>query len=78
MGIGININKAKEIAHNIRRSARAQEFAPLDIKATIPSEQVAAESARQEIRNRYGEIQSSIDSTENIEQLKEIILQLQK
>jgi hypothetical protein len=78
MGIGININKAKEIAHDIRRSVRSQEFAPLDIKATIPNEQEAAEAARQEIRNRYDEIQSAIDSTENIEQLKEIILRLQK
>jgi CRISPR/Cas system CSM-associated protein Csm2 small subunit len=78
MGIGINISKTKEIAHNIRRIARAQEFAPLDIKVTIPGEQASIEAKRQEIRNRYDEIQSAIDSAENVEQIKQIILQLQK
>jgi len=36
--ITINMTKAKEIAHDKRRAARSAEFAPLDIKATIPSE----------------------------------------
>jgi len=36
--ITVNIDKAKAIAHDKRRAARAAEFAPLDIKATIPSE----------------------------------------
>ena len=35
--IQINIEKAKEIAHTHRRAARAAEFAPLDVQATIPS-----------------------------------------
>ena len=38
MPIGLNLNKAKEIAHEVRRAKRAEEFAPLDIKVTIPSE----------------------------------------
>ncbi len=38
--ITINIDKAKAIAHDKRRQARSAEFAPLDIKATIPSEEV--------------------------------------
>ena len=42
--ITINLNKAKELAHNKRRAARSAEFAPLDIKATIPSEAAAAEA----------------------------------
>ena len=78
MGIAININKAKEIAHDIRRHSRSKEFAPLDIKATIPSEQEEAESARQEIRNKYAEIQNAIDTAENVEQIKEIILSIQQ
>jgi len=48
--IVINIDKAKDIAHDKRREARSAEFAPLDIKATIPSEAVAAEEARATIR----------------------------
>ena len=39
MSITININKAKAIAHDKRREARSAEFAPLDIKATIPLKQ---------------------------------------
>ncbi len=38
--ITINLDKAKTIAHEKRRAARSAEFAPLDIKATIPSEAV--------------------------------------
>ena len=36
--IKTNINKAKEIAHGVRRAVRSEKFAPLDIKATIPTE----------------------------------------
>ena len=70
MGISININKAKNIAHNHRRAARSQEFAPLDIKATIPGEQAAAEAARQEIRERYAAMQKAIDDAATLEQIK--------
>ena len=54
--ITINLDKAKGIAHDIRRAKRSEEFAPLDIKATIPSEAVAAESARQVIRDKYAAV----------------------
>jgi hypothetical protein len=60
--ITINIDKAKTIAHDIRRAARSAEFAPLDIKATIPSEAAAAEAARQVIRDKYAAMQTAIDA----------------
>jgi hypothetical protein len=69
----INIDKAKTIAHDIRRSKRQEEFAPLDIKATIPSEAQAAEAARQLIRDKYARMQESIEAATAVEQLKEII-----
>lgn len=69
----INIDKAKTIAHDIRRSKRQEEFAPLDIKATIPSEAQAAEAARQLIRDKYACMQESIEAATDVEQLKEII-----
>ena len=72
--ITINIDKAKTIAHEKRRNARSAEFAPLDIKATIPSESVAAEAARQLIREKYASMQSAIDSAETIEEIKTAIL----
>ena len=60
--ITINITKAKNIAHDARRAARSAEFAPLDIKATIPSEAAAAETARQVVRTKYATMQSAIDA----------------
>jgi hypothetical protein len=71
--ITININKAKNIAHDIRRAKRAEEFAPLDIKATIPSEAVAAEAARQAVRDKYAAMQTQINSAATPEEIKEAI-----
>ena len=72
--ITINIDKAKTIAHEQRRLNRSAEFAPLDIKATIPSEAVAAESARQLVREKYATMQNAINSAETIEEIKTAIL----
>ena len=68
--ITINIDKAKDIAHSYRRSARSAEFAPLDIKATIPSEAVAAEAARQVIRDKYATMQTAIDAASTVDEIK--------
>lgn len=68
--IRINIDKAKAIAHDVRRAKRAEEFAPLDIKVTIPSEAAAAEAARQAVREKYAAMQSAIDSAQTTEQIK--------
>jgi hypothetical protein len=68
--IRINIDKAKAIAHDVRRATRAAEFAPLDIKATIPSEAVAAEAARQTVRDKYAVKQSAIDAAADVDGLK--------
>lgn len=71
--IRINIDKAKAIAHDVRRAKRAEEFAPLDIKATIPSEAAAAEAARQEVRAKYAEMQEQIDAAQTPDEIKAII-----
>lgn len=71
--ITINLTKAKDIAHDKRRTVRAAEFAPLDIKATIPAEAVQAETARQAIRDKYALIQTEIDSAASVQELKEIV-----
>jgi hypothetical protein len=73
MAIVIDLNRAKEIAHDKRRTARAAEFAPLDIKATIPSEAAAAEAARQAIRDKYAAMQSQMDAATTVEELKELL-----
>ena len=68
--ITINLDKAKDIAHNMRRAARAAEFAPLDVKVTIPSEAAAAEAARQFIRDKYASVQTAIDAATTPEAIK--------
>jgi len=76
MGIVIDITKAKAITHEARRAARSAEFAPLDIKASIPSEAVAAEEARAAIRTKYAEMQSAVDAAADVAALKTIMEQL--
>lgn len=71
--IKVNIEKAKAIAHDVRRAKRAEEFAPLDVKATIPSEAKAAEAARQAVRAKYADMQVAIDQAASPDELKAII-----
>jgi hypothetical protein len=70
MSITINITKAKNIAHDARRTARSAEFAPLDIKATIPSEATAAEATRQAVREKYATMQTAIDAASTVDEIK--------
>lgn len=71
--IKVNIAKAKDIAHDMRRAKRTEEFAPLDVKATIPSEAVAAEEARAAIRAKYATVQGNIDAAADVATLKTIV-----
>ena len=68
--ITINITRAKAIAHDARRMARSAEFAPFDIKATIPFEAVAAEAARQLVRDKYATMQTAIDAATTTDEIK--------
>ena len=70
--ITINIDKAKGIAHDKRREARAEEFKPLDevIAKQIPGTDVqAVEAERQSIRDKYTEMQVAIDAASTVEQI---------
>jgi hypothetical protein len=71
--ITINIDKAKGIAHDKRRADRSAEFAPLDVKATIPSEATQAEIDRQAVRVKYAEKQTAIDAAQTVAELKEVM-----
>jgi len=71
--ITINITKAKSIAHDARRTARSAEFAPLDIKASIPSEAAAAEAARQLVRDKYATMQTAIDASVTVDEIKQVM-----
>lgn len=65
--ITVDMTKAKDIAHKIRRQAREAEFAPYDnvIAKQIPGQE-GAEVARQAIRDRYARIQQAIDAAETV------------
>ena len=69
-GIKVDMPKAKAIAHDKRREARTLEFAPLDIKATIPSEATAAEAARATVRAKYATMQTTIDAATTVDAIK--------
>lgn len=71
--ITVNLEKAKNIANDKRRAARSAEFAPLDIKATIPSEAAAAEAERQVIRDKYAQMQQKMNAASSVEDLKKLL-----
>ena len=74
--IVINIEKAKGIAHDIRRAKRAEEFAPYDevIMKQIPDANATeAEASRQAIRDKYATIQTNIDATADVESLTTLV-----
>lgn len=74
--IVINIDKAKSIAHEMRRIKRAEEFAPYDevIMKQIPgNDAVEAEAARQAIRDKYAQIQTDIDSAPSVNEVKFVL-----
>ena len=71
--IKINVDKAKAIAHDIRRQERAKEFAPLDVQATIPALAEQAEASRQAIREKYAAMQVDIDAAQTPDEIKQVI-----
>ena len=71
--VDVDLGKARSIAHDIRRSKRAEEFAPLDeiIAKRIPGTTADdAEAQRQVIRERYAVIQEAVDGSETVDALK--------
>ena len=74
--IAVNIPKAKEIAHELRRAARAAEFAPHDevIARRIPgADDAAAEAARADIRAKYAAVQAAVDAAADAPALVQIV-----
>ena len=71
--ITVNITKAKAIAHDVRRAARAEEFKPHDeiIMKQIPGvDSVAAEASRQAIRDKYSAMQTAINTAATPDEIK--------
>ena len=75
MKIQVNFDKAKDIAHDIRRRAREVEFAPHDevIAKQIPGTAAEqAEAERQAIRAKYAAMQEQIDAAADLDTLKQV------
>ena len=71
--IRVNTDKAKAIAHDMRRQARAAEFAPHDeaIAKRLPGTVEAdVEAARAAIRAKYAAIQEAISAAETTDEIK--------
>ena len=68
-----NIDKCKQIGHDKRRAARAEEFKPHDevIMKQIPGADAdAAEAARAAIRTKYEQVQTAIDAATTSDEIK--------
>jgi hypothetical protein len=74
--ITVNVNKAKTIAHVLRRKARDEEFKPYDeaIAKQIPGQSQDAEAARQAIREKYAAMQVAIDAATTFDEIKAVSL----
>jgi hypothetical protein len=74
--ISIDMTKAKDIAHEKRRAARAEEFKPYDevIMKQIPgADAQQAEAARQAIREKYTTLQAQMDAAQTADELKALL-----
>jgi hypothetical protein len=72
-GVTHDMPAARGIAHEKRRAARAAEFAPLDIEATIPARAQQAEAARQVVRAKYDTMQAAMDAAQDVATLKALL-----
>jgi hypothetical protein len=71
--VDVDLDKAKDIGHDIRRAQREAKFAPFDsiIMKQIPGNSAEeAEEARQQIRFKYALIQDVIEAAETPDEIK--------
>ena len=71
--VEVDLDQAKTIGHDIRRTQRAEEFKPYDeviIKQIPGADNAAAEEARQQIRFKYALIQDAIEVASTPDDIK--------
>ena len=74
--VDIDLDKAKQIGHRIRRAYRAAWFEQYDdiIAKQIPGNDFdAAEASRANIRQVFADIQTAIDAAKTPEEIKDIL-----
>lgn len=71
-----NFEKAKVIAHEIRRQKREEEFAPYDaiVSKQIPGQVEQAEAARVLVREKYEAMQTAIDEAASVDDLRALLI----
>ena len=77
--VAVDLGKAKDIGHDIRRQQRAEEFQPFDeiIAKQIPGLDAAeAEANRQAIRKKYALVQVAIEASKDADAIKQALLGL--
>jgi len=73
MKLTVNIEKAKQLAHDKRRAIRSEKYDPLDIEATIPTMAEEAEAKRAVIRTADAQLQVKIDNAVDADELAKIV-----
>ena len=71
--VAVDLGKAKDIGHDIRRTMRSEEFQPFDeiIAKQIPgADAIAAEAARVAIRDKYADVQLAINAASDPDSIK--------
>jgi hypothetical protein len=71
--VDVDLDKAKDIGHDIRRQQRAEEFKPFDdiIAKQIPgADATEAEASRAQIRLKYALIQDVINAASDPDEIK--------
>jgi hypothetical protein len=71
--VEVDLDQAKSIGHDIRRTQRAEEFKPYDevIMKQIPGVDAAeAEAARQAIRDKYAAVQDAVNAAKTPDAIK--------
>ena len=70
--VEVDLDQAKSIGHDIRRTQRAEEFKPFDdiIAKQIPGLDASeAEANRQAIRDKYAQVQAAINAASDPEEI---------
>ncbi len=79
-GVEVDVVKAKETVHDMRRDKREEEFKPLDKSMVIhildTAKSTPIELERKKVRDKYADIQTDIDNCADEAELRALINKL--
>jgi hypothetical protein len=74
--VTVDMEPAREIAHDLRREARQAQLKPLDLQTLIPGEATAAEAQRVTIRALSTQMQIDMDAATDVDGLRALVAAL--